>query len=203
MILDDFRCRQWSWILLTTWKRLSTYMMHLKDQQYHWLTEWVQPHLRNTLPPSKLEFSFLPKYILWYQVGDRFYFWQNKDFFRLHLKTLYVQISASLLFLRLQLVFCFQLTQVFLQTFGIVRKMEKTEKKLNGCWWLHREFSGSGELFIVGDFFMSFCFRRFGKKFYIWVSSWVFSIFGEWHIKAGPKSKMGVKKQEKAILNLE
>ena len=29
----------------------------------------------------------------------------------------------------------------------IVRKTAKTEKKLNGCWWLHRRFSESRELF--------------------------------------------------------
>ena len=64
-------------------------------------------------------------------------------------------------------------------------------------------FQGRASFLLLEIFLWVFFFRRFGKKFYIWVSSCVFSIFGEWHMKAGPKSKIGVKKQEKAILNLE
>ena len=41
----------------------------------------------------------------------------------------------------------------------IVRKTAKTEKKLNGCWWLHRRFSESRELFYSWRFSKD-CFSR-------------------------------------------
>ena len=44
-----------------------------------------------------------------------------------------------------------------------VRKSAKTEKKLYGCWWPHREFLGSGEFLEYLIFLMIFFSKNSAK----------------------------------------
>ena len=84
---------------------------------------------------------------------------------------------------------------------GPVRKClengKNRKEKLNGCWWLYRKFSDSGELFCSWRFFNIFCFKMSSIKFSFRISNWFFPTFWAWSQKLDAKSKKWVPKQKK------
>ena len=77
--------------------------------------------------------------------------------------------SASIIF------FCFpSMTFGVPEPSGSVQKTAKTEKKLNGYWWLDQKFSGSGKLFCSQRFSKNFFFKMFRIKWTFRISNWFF-----------------------------
>ena len=116
----------------------------------------------------------------------------------MHLKTLYVQISANLLFLRLQLFFLLPIDTSFSSDVRNCPENGKNRKEIKWLLMASPRIFRVGRAFYCWRFFYEFLFQKIWKKIlHLSIQLGFFHLWGVAH-KSRPKVKNGGQKARKS-----